>query len=904
MPIESIQNISDPVFASSSEIWRLNSIEEVNSSYAGYDLTVTGSKVEWKYTSEEPGVETQYSNFILPDMPTELIPGQEFIIQLNAETGEWTDDRKWFSSAPKDEWYNSSYYTRMSIEAYFASQEINEDVRAWWLQKNTLVDDEYHTTEYSGENKLKPYSWNIWDPSLDSYINSFIFYVRCESGHYDPDNWISLDAYCVYERRYTYYAEEASDKRLNVEVETNKNAPYLVGENCEFTATVTDKDTGTPVSGADLEIVITHQESGRSYRYTGISDAYGRFSWYKIWEEKDGGTWLVEVTTNKSGYIQDYTTIYVLVQESYITGNVLESLLMVIDPGGEAFVKAFNSTGGFFKSNGIKQPDKPWDEDGSYIIYCPPGVYNVEAWANCYLPQWKEGIDTRENPATGVNFRLSPSLRRLDFLVVDVTGAPVNEALINLTQAKLWTWTNATGQAWLQLTATVLPDATNYNLVISKDNLIVNTWIYNQFPYCASTTDYGTTTLGPFLEKITENNFTQIKVVLEEGVTTSFIVAELKLEPVEVYEGERVTISAEIMNPSSETETYDVDLIINGVTLATKNIEVAPGGTETVSWYTTEEWSQGTYEVVIGDKTGIFRIIEDTDVTISLYMESSVLKVGDSATISGFVSPVLENCKIRIYLRDSGGAWVDLDDVEIDFDGYYLYTWEPFMIGEYQVRTALIDESGSEIVFSDTETLKVEEESMCIIATATYGSELSPEVQFLRNFRDKTVLNTFAGSSFMVLFNLWYYSFSPSVAQVITQSSLLQRLFRVLLTPLLKILQVSKFSYSLLSFNKEIGVFTAGLVASILITIIYLGLPLMLVNKRYNYQIKTKLIERIFSISVLNLFLILSSEIFKWENLMMFSTLSFIISCISLTSIIILKYSVKNNTIYKRVTDS
>jgi hypothetical protein len=158
MPIESIQNISDPVFASSSEIWRLNSIEEVNSSYAGYDLTVTGSKVEWKYTSEEPGVETQYSNFILPDMPTELIPGQEFIIQLNAETGKWTDDRKWFSSAPKDEWYNSSYYTRMSIEAYFASQEINEDVRAWWLQKNTLVDDEYHTTEYSGENKLKPYS--------------------------------------------------------------------------------------------------------------------------------------------------------------------------------------------------------------------------------------------------------------------------------------------------------------------------------------------------------------------------------------------------------------------------------------------------------------------------------------------------------------------------------------------------------------------------------------------------------------------------------------------------------------------------------------------------------------------------------------------------------------------------
>ena len=41
------------------------------------------------------------------------------------------------------------------------------------------------------------------------------------------------------------------------------------------------------------------------------------------------------------------------------------------------------------------------------------------------------------------------------------------------------------------------------------------------------------------------------------------------------------------------------------------------------------------------------------------------------------------------------------------------------------------------------------EKKGCIIATSTYGSELSPEVQFLREFRDDTVLNTFAGSGFM-----------------------------------------------------------------------------------------------------------------------------------------------------------
>jgi hypothetical protein len=36
------------------------------------------------------------------------------------------------------------------------------------------------------------------------------------------------------------------------------------------------------------------------------------------------------------------------------------------------------------------------------------------------------------------------------------------------------------------------------------------------------------------------------------------------------------------------------------------------------------------------------------------------------------------------------------------------------------------------------------------------------EMQFLREFRDNTVYSTFAGSSFIIMFNGFYYSFSPS----------------------------------------------------------------------------------------------------------------------------------------------
>ena len=54
----------------------------------------------------------------------------------------------------------------------------------------------------------------------------------------------------------------------------------------------------------------------------------------------------------------------------------------------------------------------------------------------------------------------------------------------------------------------------------------------------------------------------------------------------------------------------------------------------------------------------------------------------------------------------------------------------------------------------------------CLIATATYGSEMSPQVQQLRELRDNVVLNTESGNSFMKSFNQFYYSFSPIIADL------------------------------------------------------------------------------------------------------------------------------------------
>jgi hypothetical protein len=116
----------------------------------------------------------------------------------------------------------------------------------------------------------------------------------------------------------------------------------------------------------------------------------------------------------------------------------------------------------------------------------------------------------------------------------------------------------------------------------------------------------------------------------------------------------------------------------------------------------------------------------------------------------------------------------------------------------------------------------------CIIATATYGSELSPEVQLLRDFRDK-IQRTFVGSQFMLAFNSWYYSFSPRIAAWIAVSETARSLMRAVLYPLIGALTISSSIFDLFSFNTEIGILVAGISASSLLGVIYLTLPIIIV---------------------------------------------------------------------------
>jgi len=81
----------------------------------------------------------------------------------------------------------------------------------------------------------------------------------------------------------------------------------------------------------------------------------------------------------------------------------------------------------------------------------------------------------------------------------------------------------------------------------------------------------------------------------------------------------------------------------------------------------------------------------------------------------------------------------------------------------------------------------------CLIATAAYGSEMAPQVQFLREIRDNTVLQTQSGTSFMTAFNTFYYTFSPTIADYERENPIFKEAVKVGLTPLLTSLTILNY---------------------------------------------------------------------------------------------------------------
>jgi len=242
-----------------------------------------------------------------------------------------------------------------------------------------------------------------------------------------------------------------------------------------------------------------------------------------------------------------------------------------------------------------------------------------------------------------------------------------------------------------------------------------------------------------------------------------------------------------------------------------------------------------TISVVNANGKSLDQRVDEVNAAIEPTIDAGLLKiiVGQKQTQNGY----------EVYVReattkfDIGDELIDVRFAEAIFLGsgkFYTLTYtnteSDFQNQVENFNTAL---STFEIL-AEEQTINEEtiEGGGCLIATATFGSEMSPQVQKLREIRDNSLLQTEAGSAFMESFNQFYYSFSPTIADLERENLLFKEVVKLAITPLLTSLSILNY----VEFNSEETVLGYGISLILLNVGMYFIAPTIILSRIFKRQ--------------------------------------------------------------------
>lgn len=141
-------------------------------------------------------------------------------------------------------------------------------------------------------------------------------------------------------------------------------------------------------------------------------------------------------------------------------------------------------------------------------------------------------------------------------------------------------------------------DAREENLMVAFWDEVADEWVELE------------STVGPDSNTITAevSHFTGFTILIPTR-PAAFTIADLVITPDEVEIGETVTISASVTNTGDLTGTYEVTLKIDDTAVKTKEVEVAGGDSEKVSFRITRDTVR-TYTVDVNGLSGSFVVKE------------------------------------------------------------------------------------------------------------------------------------------------------------------------------------------------------------------------------------------------------------------------------------------------------
>ena len=204
--------------------------------------------------------------------------------------------------------------------------------------------------------------------------------------------------------------------------------------------------------------------------------------------------------------------------------------------------------------------------------------------------------------------------------------------------------------------------------------------------------------------------------------------------------------------------------------------------------------------LILATSLGVSNAGAQTGITVETNFD--LFEQGQMVMITGNA----EEKSVAIKVKDSTGITILVRSITTDPGGNFELKFrisQTAALGDYEViASTVVDDipvigiATFEVVAASQAEQVTEEKKNggCLIATAAFGSEMAPQVQFLREIRDNTVLQTESGTSFMAGFNQFYYSFSPAIADYERENTAFKEVVKLTLTPLLASLTLLQYA--------------------------------------------------------------------------------------------------------------
>ena len=199
---------------------------------------------------------------------------------------------------------------------------------------------------------------------------------------------------------------------------------------------------------------------------------------------------------------------------------------------------------------------------------------------------------------------------------------------------------------------------------------------------------------------------------------------------------------------------------------------------------------------------------------------------GEIVEITGVIPDGVPGQLSAIEIKNPDGETILIRTVTLDEDKKYFIKFkvpESSEPGNYDIIVNAENDQGIVVSTKPLENENNEKGGGCLIATATYGSELAPQVQQLRELRDNQLLQTESGTAFMNTFNDIYYSFSPTIADMEREHPMFKEAVKLAITPMISTLSLME------NAETESEVLGLGLSIIALNLGMYLGAPAIVI---------------------------------------------------------------------------